>query len=534
MQDTLVDAAGAPGRRGPGRGDVRREGRLLRQRRRPAPVRRGGPAAARRLACPTSTCSPSCCGRPGGPVRSREVLAELAATVPAFAAADGGVVPAFGVLLGEAQPVGVGARRLASPTPGRTSLRQGGPPRRAGPKRGAEPDVSGRALPGQGMTPRSRAPAPDERLDSESQSRGGSQMTSWDVIGILIKIGLVVGITQGAVAYLILVERKVAAYAQDRLGPNRGVGPFRAAPAPGRRRQDDPQGRRDPRLRLEAALHPGAGDRDHRGDRSPSPSSRSGRSGRTAARFDGPIQFQIAPGVDVGILYVFAIGSLAVYGVILAGWASNNKYSFLGGLRSSAQLISYEIPLGMSILGMVLLAGSLDLNTIVNWQDRPRLGRSSSSRSASCSSWSAPSPRPTACRSTCPSREQELVGGFHTEYSAMKFGMFFLGEYLHVITVSYLTVILFFGGWDVPFLLRPGPDGLARRPGQGAGAARQGGADDPLHHVGPLDLAPVPLRPADGPGLEVDDPAGPDQPGGHRRDRAAGRRGPELGPSRPD
>jgi NADH-quinone oxidoreductase subunit H len=71
--------------------------------------------------------------------------------------------------------------------------------------------------------------------------------------------------------------------------------------------------------------------------------------------FDGPIQFQIAPGVDVGILYIFAIGSLGVYAVILAGWASNNKYSFLGGMRSSAQLISYEIPLGMSILGMVLL-----------------------------------------------------------------------------------------------------------------------------------------------------------------------------------
>ena len=84
--------------------------------------------------------------------------------------------------------------------------------------------------------------------------------------------------------------------------------------------------------------------------------------------FDGPIQFQIAPGIDVGIVYVFAIGSLAVYGVILAGWASNSKYSFLGGMRSSAQLISYEIPLGMSILGMVMLARSLDLNTIVNWQ----------------------------------------------------------------------------------------------------------------------------------------------------------------------
>ena len=134
-----------------------------------------------------------------------------------------------------------------------------------------------------------------------------------------------------------------------------------------------------------------------------------GPAGLDAPTINGyPIEFQIAPDVDVGILYVFAIGSLAVYGVILAGWASNNKYSFLGGLRSSAQIISYEIPLGMSVLGMVLLARSLDLN------DDHRLagpddfgfippGASSSSRSASCSSSSAPSPRRTACRSTCPS-----------------------------------------------------------------------------------------------------------------------------------
>ena len=82
------------------------------------------------------------------------------------------------------------------------------------------------------------------------------------------------------------------------------------------------------------------------------------------------IDFQFAPNVDVGIVFIFAVSSLAVYGVVLAGWASNNKYSFLGGMRSSAQLISYEIPLGLSILGMVLWAGSLDLNAIINWQDQ--------------------------------------------------------------------------------------------------------------------------------------------------------------------
>ena len=169
--------------------------------------------------------------------------------------------------------------------------------------------------------------------------------------------------------------------------------------------------------------------------------------------------FQIAPGVDIGILYIFAIGSLAVYGVILAGWASNNKYSFIGGLRSSAQLISYEIPLGMSILGMVLLAGSLDLNTIINWQDRHVWGivvQPIGFLLFLISAFAETNRLPF----DLPESEQELVGGFHTEYSAMKFGMFFLGEYLHVITVSYLTVILFFGGWDLPFVLDQDQTGL--------------------------------------------------------------------------
>ncbi len=276
-------------------------------------------------------------------------------------------------------------------------------------------------------------------------------MTAWDVIGILIKIGLVVGITQGAVAYLILVERKVAAFTQDRLGPNR-VGPFGLLQplADGAKmilKEDVIPGYVSkplyilaPVISIIAAIIAFA----------VVPFGPVGPNGPHA--FGGPVQFQIAPGVDVGILYIFAIGSLGVYGVILAGWASNNKYSFLGGMRSSAQLISYEIPLGMSILGMVLLAGSLDLNTIVNWQDShvwgivvQPLGFLLFLVSAFAETNRLPFDLPES--------EQELVGGFHTEYSAMKFGMFFLGEYLHIITVSYLTAILFLGGWDVPFLL---------------------------------------------------------------------------------
>jgi NADH-quinone oxidoreductase subunit H len=174
----------------------------------------------------------------------------------------------------------------------------------------------------------------------------------------------------------------------------------------------------------------------------------------TPSLFDGPIQFQIAPGIDIGILYIFAVGSLSVYGVILAGFASNNKYSFLGGLRSSAQLISYEIPMGMSILGMILLVGSLDLNSIVEWQSNHVWGilvQPIGFFVFLVCAFAETNRLPF----DLPESEQELVGGFHTEYSSMKFGMFFLGEYLHVITVSYLVVILFFGGWDIPFVTDP-------------------------------------------------------------------------------
>jgi len=251
------------------------------------------------------------------------------------------------------------------------------------------------------------------------------------------------------VAYLILLERRVAAFSQDRIGPNRCG-----------REIGIPYG-------LLQALVDGA-KMILKEDVVPAYVSKPlyilapmiaiitatinfavvpfGPVGPSA-----PMQFQIAPGIDVGILYVFAVGSLAVYGIVLAGWASNNKYSFIGGLRSSAQLISYEIPLGMSILGIVLIAGSLDLNAIINWQDRhvwglvvQPLGFLLFLTSAFAETNRLPFDLPES--------EQELVGGFHTEYSAMKFGMFFLGEYLNLVTISYLIVILFLGGWDIPFV----------------------------------------------------------------------------------
>jgi NADH-quinone oxidoreductase subunit H len=167
--------------------------------------------------------------------------------------------------------------------------------------------------------------------------------------------------------------------------------------------------------------------------------------------YNDSIQFVIAPHLNVGIVFVFAVSSLAVYAIVLGGWSSNNKYSFLGSLRSSAQLISYEIPLGMAVLGVMLLAGSLNLERIIDDQ---------------CGHgwnflW-----QPLACLlfmisvfAECnrlpfdlPEAEQELVGGYHTEYSAMKFALFFLGEYTHMITTSFLVVTLFFGGWNLPWV----------------------------------------------------------------------------------
>ena len=275
-------------------------------------------------------------------------------------------------------------------------------------------------------------------------------MQFWDVVGIMVKISIVVGISQGAVAYLILVERKIAAWAQDRIGPNR-AGPFGLLQplADGAKmilKEDvvpsyvnKPLYHLAPMIAIIAAMIGFA----------VVPFGPLGHTGVGLGR--GDVQFQIAPGIDIGIVYVFAIGSLGVYAVVLAGWSSNNKYSFLGGLRSSAQLISYEVPLGMSILGMVLICRSLDLNTIVNWQDRHVWGIVAQPVGFLLFLISAFA-ETNRLPFDLPESEQELVGGFHTEYSAMKFGMFFLGEYLHVITVSYLTVVLFLGGWDLPFV----------------------------------------------------------------------------------
>jgi len=157
---------------------------------------------------------------------------------------------------------------------------------------------------------------------------------------------------------------------------------------------------------------------------------------------------------DVALLYVLGITSIGVYGIMLAGWSSNNKYSLMGGLRSSAQMISYELALGLSLIGVIMMAGTLDLGQIVENQ--------SAWHGARWYFWFQPLgfviyliaaiAETNRVPFDLPEAETELVAGFHTEYSAMKFALFFLAEYINMFTVSMLATTLFFGGWNVPFL----------------------------------------------------------------------------------
>jgi NADH-quinone oxidoreductase subunit H len=154
--------------------------------------------------------------------------------------------------------------------------------------------------------------------------------------------------------------------------------------------------------------------------------------------------------VNVGLLYLFAISSLGVYGVAMGGWASNNKYSLLGSIRSSAQMISYELSLGLSVVGILMITGSLSTVQIVEAQAKvwfvfyQPLGFIIYLISAVAESSRTPFDL-TEC-------ENELVAGYQTEYSSMKFALYYLAEYAHILVVSSLAVTLFFGGWQGPFL----------------------------------------------------------------------------------
>ncbi|HTN75932.1 MAG TPA: complex I subunit 1 family protein, partial [Pirellulaceae bacterium] len=161
------------------------------------------------------------------------------------------------------------------------------------------------------------------------------------------------------------------------------------------------------------------------------------------------VDLVVASGMDVGLIFIFAMSSIAVYGVVLGGWASNNKYSFLGGLRSSAQLISYELPLGLGILGVVLAAGSLDLEKIMQAQASTGVWYAFAQPLGFVVFVIAVFAESARLPFDLPECEQELIGGYHTEYAGLKLLLFLVAEFLHMILASFLISILFLGGWHL-------------------------------------------------------------------------------------
>ncbi|NIP86405.1 MAG: NADH-quinone oxidoreductase subunit NuoH [Planctomycetales bacterium] len=272
---------------------------------------------------------------------------------------------------------------------------------------------------------------------------------------ILIKILILVGGLMTAAAYFVLLERKVAAWVQDRRGPNRvgipltrvrlfGLGQpladglkflFKEEYVP--RHVDRLLFTLAPIVILTSALAIFAA--------IPFGSVLPIDTG--IAGVEQPLQLIVAPGLDVGLIYVFALSSIAVYGVILGGWSSNNKYGYLGALRSSAQMIAYELPLGLAILGVVLGSGSLRLGEIIAHQAADGVWFAFAQPLGFVVFVVAAFAEAARLPFDLPECEQELIGGYHTEYSGMRLIMFLIAEFLHMITASFLIVILFLGGW---------------------------------------------------------------------------------------
>jgi NADH-quinone oxidoreductase subunit H len=262
------------------------------------------------------------------------------------------------------------------------------------------------------------------------------------LLAILVKVGVVLVALLTTVAYAVWLERKVVAHIQSRWGPYR-VGPHGLLQpvADGLKiffKEDIIPSDVD---RLVYLLAPFLAFTLALVSISVIPF------GRSVTIGGHTILFQIAD-LNVGLLFVFAVTSLGVYGVALAGWSSNSKYPLLGGLRSSAQMISYELSLGLGVVGVVMLAGSLSLREIVEHQSG--LWNIFVQPVGFLVYFTAAIAETNRIPFDLPEGESELVGGFHTEYSSFKFATFFLAEYANIVTVSCLATLLFFGGWLGP------------------------------------------------------------------------------------
>lgn len=275
-------------------------------------------------------------------------------------------------------------------------------------------------------------------------------MTVGDVIEALVKSVIIALALLGAFAYMTLYERRILGRIQVRSGPNR-VGPagllqpiadgvklaFKQSIIP--RGVDRPLYLLAPAISVVTALSAFAVI----------------PVGPTYNIFGRPIPFHLAD-FNVGLLFVLAMSSLGAYGIMLAGYASNNKYSLLGGLRACAQLISYELALGLSLIGILMISGSLSLTRIVDGQASglwyillQPLAFIIFLISAIAETNRAPFDLVEA--------EQELVGGYHTEYTGLRFALFFMAEYINMVTVSAMAATLFLGGWHGPFDFLSGP-----------------------------------------------------------------------------
>ena len=264
------------------------------------------------------------------------------------------------------------------------------------------------------------------------------------VVVSAIKVFVVFNLIMVGVALLTLAERRICAWMQDRLGPNR-VGPqglFQPA-ADGLKnflKEETYPAQADKTLFTLAPLI------------SFVPALLTFAVIPFAAPLPTPwgVVPMVVADLPVGFLYILAISSLGVYGIVLAGWSSNNKYALLGGLRASAQMISYEISLGMSTVAVLLLAGNVTLSQVIAQQQQGAWFVVSLTLAFLVFMVSALA-ETNRLPFDLPEAEGELIAGYHTEYSSMKFSMFYIAEYSNMVTASALMATLFFGGWDIPF-----------------------------------------------------------------------------------
>ena len=254
----------------------------------------------------------------------------------------------------------------------------------------------------------------------------------------LFKIAVLLNAVLIAVTFMTLLERKVIAWAQSRLGPMR-VGPYGVL-----------QAIADPiKLILKEDITPARADR-MLFTLAPILSLVPALVVFSVVPFGGDELFYVTD-INVGLLFIISVTSLGVYGIILAGWASNSKYPLLASLRASAQLISYEIAVTMTLVSVILTAGTLSMVGIVEAQQESGLWFGFVQPVAFVLVLIGGLAETNRAPFDLPEAEQELTGGFHTEYSGMRFALFFLAEYANMIVISAVVTILFWGGWLRPF-----------------------------------------------------------------------------------